>query len=343
MVIQDSSIYASSPDYNVGHPTTQAIAKGVQLLRPGIAKESSTSMHARRLEPSDIEFFKSYGYLIKRGVLATETDAISQANELFWDSVPKQALRRDDPQSWLDDPASHWEEADHARVGSLVGTNWKMRSRGIRGIGTESCLVAGLANHPKMLKLASAFLAAPVRPVHRARGIYGVFPMRDEAHDRLFPHGDYMASQLSAMVLLGDVGPNCGGFTLWPGSHHRMHLCWDRVSGSVITGERAETYPAMRDQLLKDTEPVEFTGRAGDVIFWHPRVIHSAGVNRSGDSAEPMVRLIAPIDYQRAGETYLDDLEFGPGPKYQWWVDTRNVQEDVASAPDNIWFGWSFE
>lgn len=329
------------PDYNVGHPSSQPIADNVKFRAVQAAREAPGSKRATRLDAADFEFFKQHGYLIKRGVLTQESTAFASAIDMFWNSVPNQALRRDNPRTWLNDPASHWQPEDHPRVGTLIGTNWKMRSRGENGIGTQRFLVESLANHPAMLKLATSFLGAGIRRVRRVRGVYGVFPMVDQTHDKLHPHGDYMASQLSAMVLLSDVPPQCGGFTLWPGSHHRMHLCWDRVNGSVITGARVQRYPQTRDQLLRDTAPVEFTGFAGDVIFWHPRVIHSAGVNYSATTDEPMVRMLAPIDYQRSGETELDDLEYGPGPKYQWWVDTRNVKEDVASTKDNIWHGWA--
>lgn len=330
-------------DYNVGHPTTKPIAEDVQYLSSVLAEDAPASTRYLTLERTDIEFFKQHGYLIKRGLLADQTSAIEKANEHFWANVPGQGLRRDDPATWLDDPTSHWRAEDHVRVGSLMGTNWKMRSRGETGIGTETFLVDELANHPKMLNIASKFLGVPIKPVRRVRGIYGVLPLADPTHDRMYPHGDYMASQLSAMVLLCDVGPNCGGFTVWPGSHRRMHMCWDRVSGSTITGDRVETYPRERDQLLRDTHPVEFAGSAGDVIWWHPRLIHAAGVNRSSEAGDPIVRILTPIDYQRTGETYMDDLEFGPGPKYQWWVDTRNVLEDVAATPNNLWHGWAFD
>ena len=331
------------PDYNVGHPTTKPIADDVTYLSSEIAQDSAASTKPFTLERTDIEFFKHHGYLIKRGMLGDQTGAIEKANEHFWASVPQRGIRRDDPATWIDDPTSHWRPEDHSRVGSLMGTNWKMRSRGETGIGTERFLVDELANHPKMLNVAEAFLGARIKPVRRVRGIYGVLPFVDTAHDRMYPHGDYMASQLSAMVLLCDIGPRCGGFTIWPGSHRRMHMCWDRVSGSTITGDRVEMYPRERDQLLRDTHPVEFTGLAGDVIWWHPRLIHSAGVNHSCESDSPIVRILTPIDYQRMGETYIDDLEFGPGPKYQWWVDTRNVLEDVESNSDNLWYGWAFD
>ncbi len=49
-----------------------------------------------------------------------------------------------------------------------------------------------------------------------------------------------------------------------------------------------------------------------------------------------------PVDYQRADHTCYDDLAFGPGPKYQWWLDTRNFREDVPPTPHNLWHDWVF-
>ena len=53
------------------------------------------------------------------------------------------------------------------------------------------------------------------------------------------------------------------------------------------------------------------------------------------------MRLIVPCDFERAGLTYFDDDEYGPGEKFQWWVDTRNFREDVPATEDNIWHNWA--
>ena len=328
-------------DYNTGHPSTQGIADDVRYLEVKAAEVVKAGTSSPKLNLAEVQFFKQHGYLIKQGLLADSRQAFKQAIDHFWDSVPGHGLKHDDYTTWLNNPGSHWSEEDHPRVGSLMGTNWKMRSPGESGVGTESFLIKGIANHPNMIAMAKEFLGAPIKPVERVRGIYGVFPVKTERDGALHPHGDYMASQISAMVLLHDVPPRCGGFTFWAGSHKRMHMCWDRVSGSTITGERAPRYASERDQVLRDTVPVEFSGQAGDVVFWHPRLIHSAGVNYSVVDGNPRVRILTPIDYQRAGETYIDDLEFGPGPKYQWWVDTRNVEEDVPATEQNLWHGWA--
>ena len=289
---------------------------------------------------AEAQFFKQHGYVIKRGLL-NNRNQLSKAVEYLWENVPGQILKKDDPDTWTDSPAKHWTTADHERVGLLYGTNWKMRSRGRNGIGTERFLVDEIANHPVMLATAESFLGARIKPVERVRGIYAVLPQPLGREGSLGPHGDYMAAQLSAMILVDDVDSSCGGFTVWPGSHRLLHLQWDRVHGSVITGDRVMGYRDTRDQVLSEITPVEFSGHCGDVVFWHPRLIHSAGVNQSIALGKPRVRVIVPCDYQTAGQTYIDDLEYGPGPLYQWWVDTRNFAEDEKSAPNNMWNSWA--
>lgn len=143
------------------------------------------------------------------------------------------------------------------------------------------------------------------------------------------------------MVIVGEVPPQCGGFTVWPGSHLIVHPFSDTVHGPVGP-DHSEAYAQARDDVLRKVTPVELSGQAGDVIFWHPRLMHSGGINRSASLERPVLRLIVPCDYQRDGFTFFDDLVDGPGPSHQWWVDTRNFREDVLPTPDNIWEGWAF-
>lgn len=329
-------------EYNEGHASAQPIAddvhfKPVQLLNADLGNSDNKS-----LSNEEIESFKLRGFLVKRRVLQ-DSKALNAALNHFWERVPRGIIQRDDPNTWWDSPHSKLKEEDVPNVGMLRGTNWKMRSPGPSGIGTESFLVDGIANHPSMIDVVESFLGAPVNPVTRVRGIYGVLPKKVDAKETLHPHGDYMASELSAMVLLHDTPPHSGGFTVWPGSHVRMHLHWDKVHGSTIGESKAEGFRLARDQVLRDTDPVEFIGTAGDVIFWHPRLLHSAGVNFSLDIGQPRVRIIVPCDYQRADMTYIDNLDHGPGPVYQWWVDTRNTAEDIESSSNNMWDRWAID
>ena len=38
---------------------------------------------------------------------------------------------------------------------------------------------------------------------------------------------------------------------------------------------------------------------------------------------------------------YVDDEKFGPSEDYQWWIDTRNFEEDMPPTTTNIWNDWA--
>ena len=168
-----------------------------------------------------------------------------------------------------------------------------------------------------MLTTVSRFTGTPVKRLSRVRGVYSKFPHRPGTEGKLAPHADHIASQLSAMVLVVDVPPRCGGFTIWPGSHRLLHPHWDTVFGSRIGPDRADRYQEARDSALREITPLEFPGSAGDVVFWHPRLIHSTGVNHSAELGRPILRLVVPCDYQRDGGTWFDDVDYGPGSDRQ--------------------------
>ena len=327
-------------EYAVGHASAQPKAKDISPCQPTVFEDPDFLTPGPTLNAAEVAHFKEQGFIVKRRLIDDE-EAFEQTIDYLWNNVPRGIMKADDPDTWLDSPHEKWTEEDIPRVGRLIHDNWKMRSPGPKGIGTESFLVDRIANHPNMIATVRAFFDAPIKPPRRVRGIYAVLPKPSSRPGRLGPHADYMAAELSAMVLLHEILPRSGGFTLWPGSHLRLHPHWDTVHGGVISEARREGFRQSRDTVLRDITPVEFTGHAGDVVFWHPRTMHSAGVNYSADRGNPTVRLVVPCDYQRDGMTYYDDEEYGPGERYQWWVDTRNYREDVATTTDNIWEGWA--
>ena len=127
----------------------------------------------------------------------------------------------------------------------------------------------------------------------------------------------------------------------WLGSHVTLHPYWRTVHGSGMDAAQAEPFRAAKERALKETSSIEFTGSPGDVIFWHPRALHSAGINRSAEKGKPMARPIVPCDFQLAGLTFADDTDFGPGEDFQWWIDTRNTTKDLPTTTDNIWDDWA--
>ena len=315
------------------------MAADVDIRKPEIFADPDYANGETSLCKEEVEFFKENGFIIKRGLL-DEKETFNRIVDYVWENAPRDLIKRDDPQTWLGAPQGEWTEEDVARAGLFGNGSWKMRSRDV--IGREPFLIDRVANHPRMRRCVSAFIGDPVRPATRVRGIYGIFPKPPESEGRLSPHADQTAAQLSAMVFVDDVPPHCGGFTVWPGSHHYIYPHCDTAQGPI--GQyRADGYGQARDRSLREITPVESTGRAGDVMFWHPRLLHSAGVNYSAEHDRQILRLVIPCDYQHDGLTYFDDLVEGPGPNHQWWVDTRNFEEDIPPTPENIWHGWAFD
>jgi hypothetical protein len=323
VVIREPEVLVS-PELKNGDPTLRA--------DPSFTNGDPT------LSEAEIVFFKENGFLVKRGFLK-EKETFERVVDHVWENVPRDLVKRDDPETWIDAPQGEWTSEDSEKAGQFRRGSWKMRSR---KIGTEPFLVEKIANHPRMRQLVSMFIGESVKRADRVRGIYCVFPKPSGEDRHLSPHGDHTGAQLSAMVFVDTVPPHSGGFTIWPGSHYMSHGYHTTVHGP-LDPERADGYAKDRDDLLRKVKPVEFSGKAGDVLFWHPRLIHGPGVNCSADHDHPAVRYIVPCEYQPDGLISYFNLSHGPAPNRQWWVDTRNFREDVPATPDNVWDRWAFE
>ena len=284
--------------------------------------------------PADIAHFKEHGFFVKRGLL--DDAPLAAIRKYMWARVPRQLMTEDNPASWLAKPHRKWNAEDALRVGALSRGAWKMRSR---TIGTERFMVDATARHPRMVAIAEQLIGAPLKPTLRVRGVYCILPHPPHVDGALGPHTDDQAAQLGAMVLIDDVPPRCGGFTLWPGTHSVFRRFWSANVGGRIVDQ--EAYEQTVERVLGEVQPVEITGKAGDVVFWHGRMMHSAGINHSAvEGNRPVARLVVPCDYQRGGKSYFDDDEKGPGAKAQWWVDTRNFGEDPPPTDENMWLDW---
>jgi hypothetical protein len=87
------------------------------------------------------------------------------------------------------------------------------------------------------------------------------------------PAGEVRSFTLLVGVILSDVnGPGAGNLTVWPGSH-RLYESYFRDNGpkSLLGGMPPIALP----------DPVELTGRVGDVVLCHYQLAHAVGANTS--------------------------------------------------------------
>ena len=101
---------------------------------------------------------------------------------------------------------------------------------------------------------------------------------------------DQNMTELMVVTYLDDVAPQSGGFTIWPGSPQALYPTSEQAHNWVATDRSKGAF----DEVMAQVQPVEFTGKAGDVIFCHGLMIHSAGIHESGK-----IRMAAIQDFNK--------------------------------------------
>ncbi|MBX3015599.1 MAG: phytanoyl-CoA dioxygenase family protein [Caldilineaceae bacterium] len=222
-------------------------------------------MTSNALSPEEVTFFQTNGYLIKRGIL--DPTLLARARETMWAGAPAQ-LQRDEPASWVgpfversDDPAS---VRNHF--------TWKYRAP-----GSEAWMVELLPKNPTVWAIAEQLLGQGTLPEpERVRGIYCILPEGDLPAKPYSCHVDQHPFHLGVVAYIDTVPPDGGGFTVWPGSHRRFFPTFT----TQYTFTPTEQTQAMQAEVNQQPY-VDCYGNAGDVVFWHHRLGHSAGHNRS--------------------------------------------------------------
>lgn len=292
----------------------------------------------------EIGFFVENGFLVKKRLIdgvAVET-ALENAWAYLRDQVPMAEAATppspDEPSTWTSPRWARMPSPDAS--GPYQGRQrivYSGHTVKLHDLGDAAYLLDLVPNHPRVRAVAKAILGEDLRPSERTRGVYAAFPNAGEVDPDdpgrltrpLGPHTDQVCQQLNVCVYLDDVPPRNGGFTLYPGSHrimfraHRYEANWSPL-------------PNFRDAMRKvvaEIEPVELAGEKGDVIFWHGRTVHSAGVHL-GDAIRWAVfadftldrEVLSPEDHKRIGQ-------------FEWFKDAKRFAEDAPAGKD-MWRGW---
>jgi len=158
----------------------------------------------------------------------------------------------------------------------------------------------------------------------RVRGLYSIAPVPDTVTFEMGvrPHIEAHAAQLIALHYLEDVGPGGGGLLVWPGSHRAIYPVMESKLEHVVT----QGYDAVFADWA-GREPVEMSGRRGDMVIIHNRLLHAPGLNRS-----PNIRYGFLCDYQEAH--YRDLCAQKPGPDlWEDWPAIAALPADQRDAP----------
>ena len=302
------------------------------------------------LSEAEVDHFKTNGFVVKPGLI--DPKQVRQVLDRVWDftttcSSAKEEgapyLDRQDIRSWRNPrwikqppPDQTGPYQGRERV-AVHGRTIKMHI-----LGNQRYLRDLVKSNDDIQHIAQHLLAEDLKPVHRTRGVYAVFPRplsedgeeskEEPSPDMLGPHTDRVCQQLNVCIYLDDVPARNGGFTLYPGSHQVMFNAHQFESNWSPT----DKFQASLKEVVDSITPVEIAGEAGDVIFWHGRCVHSAGIH-VGDR----IRWAVFGDFMRDAELLTPDEHKECG-QFEWYKDTPLARHDQEIS-GHMWRNWRLE
>ena len=293
------------------------------------------------LNDDEISFFRENGFLVKTGLV--DIPSCERALSRVWDYVMQHVvdmsdkennLDRNDRSTWLN---PSWRTMPPAPKSGFYEGRQPIFAYGIalklHRLGSEDFLVDLLPRNPKVRSIAELLLSSSLRRSTRTRGVYALFPReRTESAKpgRLGPHTDRVCQQLNTCLYLDDVLPRGGGFTVYPGSHRIMYRAHERDAN----WSPLDSFPDRMNEVVSTIKPLELIANKGDVIFWHGRTVHTAGIHHNED-----IRWAVFGDYCEDRPVLTDDEHRAAG-QYEWFKDTELYRTDWP-VDDDMWAHWN--
>lgn len=95
-----------------------------------------------------------------------------------------------------------------------------------------------------------------------------------------FPVGRPLRFLAHTALYLSEVQTHGGAFMYWPGSHFTAWQHFARHPLDYLSqGERSQDQTFAIITGMMKAEPIEFVGKAGDLIIWHHLLLHSPSIN----------------------------------------------------------------
>ena len=260
------------------------------------------------LSQDDIVFFRDNGYIIKRAVL--DPELMEQARESLWANALAE-LDRNDPSTWVGPFSEMSDDENNVRH----NYTWKYRAQ-----GRDEFMLRLLAKDPSVWTMAEQLLGKDkIKDPERARGIYCMMPEGDLPAHPYYCHIDQHPFHLGVVGYIDDVDIDGGGFNVWAGSHKEFYpACTWQYRAARDDPANNKEISALAKRIRNGSTRVDCHGKAGDVIFWHHRLAHSAGHNRT-----ERIRQAVLFDYKRKD---LDEKLETP-PQDDMWTDWDGVKK----------------
>lgn len=216
------------------------------------------------LTTAQLQQFAREGYLCLEGVVPREQCA--HLVDMTWAQLP-QGWNRSMPSTWCGDVE------DSCHTASLAHRRGHLKFQ--KGpLLTDPEAIATFGPQSKLAGICAELIGQPV--VTRYRGLYVIAPLDEDIKLRKFdpPHVEAHPVQIVATTYLEDVEPGCGGLLVWPGSHLDLYHAF----ASKLEFMQNEKYQELLERYSR-LEPIELSGKAGDVILIHHRLFHAPSLN----------------------------------------------------------------
>jgi hypothetical protein len=260
------------------------------------------------LQPSDLEHFRTYGWVRVRGAFGA--DAAGAMCTAIWGALGNVGILRNDPSTWTKTRPEHLQHLKTDPVFQAIGSE--------RTIGAIQQVLQG--QQLPMPKNWGAFF------LHFPTGGEWDVPSSGWHMD-----GDYsgaLAPPCGVLIhaMLTDVGSRCGGTNILSGSHRLVHrwfaehapapgarsaqlrkslqrhpylkdLCTagDRAARIARFHERVEEIDGIPLQVLENT------AAAGDVILMHSLLLHAVPAAHVGSQPRFLLSSSVQVPYWQSG------------------------------------------
>eukprot|EP00978_Attheya_sp_CCMP212_P028377 scaffold97841_cov58-Attheya_sp.AAC.2 len=274
---------------------------------------SATADPLRTLSHDELASFREEGILVVRNLVPSSI--IDNWREQLWDFLRNETkgANPDDPSTW---PPSSYNGKNRPQRAETDSLNLSPAAHHVDDVVQVVAQMTGklinFTNFPSMYHLVlvnwpvqywngtlpKKRLANKIKNCKSTAGHVDGFPIQKKAEPL-----EYI---IHAQVLMTEVKPGGGGTVYFNRSHHQVHDYFQKHPEQYIHGSNSGGFRDASDwsessgwaTLAGDTVnhgsdpdkytvvPFEFTGKAGDVIFWHQLMCHKGRINLSRTQKE---------------------------------------------------------
>jgi|TARA_B110000263_G_scaffold192940_1_gene170990 hypothetical protein len=236
----------------------------------------------------DRSFFKENGYLIRRDLLTQQQ--IDAARDAIWEGLEAD---RENPATWIGAgprvpvPSSHPALRATVMDSGVFSAAEELVGKGQLNPGGPGAHLVFPTGDSEWNMPTHGHLDGYYTPTNGvAEGTVGLF-------------------HVGTTIYVEDIEPRGGSFTVWPGAHRQAAAYFKDHSFLSIEGGSS------RD-LFDLPEPVEVTGPAGTVCFWHGQMVHSGTKNCGRNIRMALIARLARKDN--------NDIRFEtPDDMWKYW------------------------